>query len=180
METAFPCQRYGQQPLVVMIPPPIMDPRHTGIRSGSNGSLGDLPPFLEISRQQHVVESPGQWPLSQPTPSRHRRDTAKKKINNPGCWDFHHFLTMLSTMKMKRRANTPQRGTALPRIGAFHNNPPRQGQVGTSMDSQEIEAFFLAVDWERRILRWISHGQLLTDSIYIFRQILSSSGVTIA
>jgi hypothetical protein len=40
-----------------------------------------------------------------------------------------------------------QRGTALPRIGAFHNNPPMQGQVGTSRDShQEV-----STSWDTRL-----------------------------
>jgi hypothetical protein len=52
---------------------------HTGIRVGSNGSLGEPPPPLEISRQKYVTESPGQRPLSQPTPSRHRREVNRER-----------------------------------------------------------------------------------------------------
>jgi hypothetical protein len=73
--------------------------------------------------------------------------TAKMRIYNPGCWHFNHCLTMFSTMKTKRHANTPQRGTALPRIGAFHKNLPRQGSVCTSRDShQEV-----STSWDTRV-----------------------------
>jgi hypothetical protein len=56
-----------------------------------------------------------------------------------------HCLTIFSTVKTKRHANTPQRGTALPCIGAFRNNPPCQGQVDSSRDShQEVETSWYA------------------------------------
>ena len=44
---------------------------------------------------------------------------------------------MFSTLKTKRRANTPQRGTALPRTGVFHVNPPVRSSVGNPMDSHQ-------------------------------------------
>jgi hypothetical protein len=70
-----------------------------------------------------------------------------RRINNPSSSDFHHCLTMFSTRKAKRRSNTPNRGTPLPRIGVFHNHPPRQGQVGTPMDSQQE----VSTSWDTRV-----------------------------
>jgi hypothetical protein len=79
-----------------------------------------------------------------------------------GNLNFKQGLTIFSTKKMKRRANTLQRGTALPRIGAFHKNPPRQGGVCTSRDSHQEVSTSLDT-------------RVCSDFVDIFRLIRASS-----
>ena len=54
---------------------------------------------------------------------------------------------LLSTLKTKRRATTPQRGTALPRSGVFHVNPHVRSSVVNQMDSQQE----VSTSWDTRV-----------------------------
>jgi hypothetical protein len=50
---------------------------HTGIRVGSNGSLGEPSPPLEIFRQQHLIESPAVSNKELPYLPRHCKEENK-------------------------------------------------------------------------------------------------------
>jgi hypothetical protein len=93
---------------------------HTGIRAGSNGSLtsnstAPLRSSDNYTSQSHLGNDPWVNPRQVDTSGRPIESapiyhvTATNRICYPGCWDFHHCLTMFSTMKTKRHANTPQR-----------------------------------------------------------------------
>ena len=55
--------------------------------------------------------------------------------------------SQLSVLKTKRRGNTPQRGTPLPRISVVHFNPSVRSSGGNPMDShQEV-----STSWDTRV-----------------------------
>jgi hypothetical protein len=151
METAFPClepgsllwvnkiinpvpTQVGQPPTVAWMSPP----RQMKAVNQTPRSRLDIDLWVNLE-QEDTARKPREC-----APTFH---ATVRRLYNPGCWDFHHCLTMFSTVKTKRRAKKPQRGPALPRTGTLLRNLPVQGRVGTLRDSlQEVPT-----SWDTRV-----------------------------